>query len=240
VTLGELAGMVRRMHMDGTRRRAGLRRAGLLAAAGTMGGMLAMGLAGTAFAGSDAAMNVNVTNATLYVKQRIPHMPGYCAANLVSDVTVVNLTSSRLKIDAIWAQITINTPNGKNTPVIFTANDPNYPSGTPTATFTNAGMPPFAAGETLGPGGTPGGTQTSNGVELSFPAPCTATSGDVAIGVTDKYGSGSGDAPFPFKISNIPIGAFGAVGASALAAGAFGVVSWRRRRQQQPAGTPAA
>jgi len=234
VTLGELAGMVRRMHMDGTRRRAGLRRAGLLAAAGTMGGMLAMGLAGTAFAGSDAAMNVDVTNATLYVKQQIS--PGYCAANLVSDVTVVNLTSSRLKIDAIWAQVTINTPNGMNTPVIFTANDPNYPSGTPTATFTNAARSGFAAGDVLGPEG----TKTYKRVELSFPAPCTATSGDVAIGVTDKYGSGSGDAPFSFTRSTIPIGAFGAVGASALAAGAFGVVSWRRRRQQQPAGTPAA
>ncbi|MFC0081341.1 hypothetical protein ACFFRE_04115 [Aciditerrimonas ferrireducens] len=211
-----------------------VRRVGMVAAAGGLGGALVAGFAGPAFASNDAAMNVNVTNATLYIKQPIKTMPGYCDATLTADVYVENISGMAETFSNVYADVTINGS------AEYSKYDPSKPSTAPVlVTFVSSGNPAFKAGDTLAPAG-PASSQTYNGVEIAFPAPCTATTGDVAIGVTDQFGSGSGDSPFTFHQSTVPIGAVGAVGVTALAAGGFGIVSWRRRRAQVRPEVPTA
>jgi hypothetical protein len=207
-----------------------VRRVGMVAAAGGLGGALVAGLAGPAFAGSDAAMNVNVTNATLYIKQPIKGMPGYCSATLTADVFVYNFSSSTETFNEVYADVTINNSTE------YSKYDPTRGTNPVEVTFVSAGNPAFASGTTLAAGT----GQTYKGVEIAFPAPCTATGGDVAIGVTDQFGSGSGDSPFSLKQSTVPVGAVGAVGVTALAAGGLGIVSWRRRRAQVHQEVPSA
>ncbi|MCK4175954.1 hypothetical protein [Aciditerrimonas ferrireducens] len=207
-----------------------VRRIGMVAAAGGLGGALVAGLAGPAFAGSDAAMNVNVTNATLYIKQPIKGMPGYCNATLTADVFVYNMSKTTETFQQVYADVTINNSTE------YSKYDPTRGSAPVEVTFVSSGNPAFKSGTTLAAGT----GQTYDGVEIAFPAPCTATGGDVAIGVTDQFGSGSGDAPFQFHQSTIPVGAVGAVGVTALAAGGLGIVTWRRRREQARQEVPTA
>ena len=132
-----------------------------------------------------------------------------CTWNIVSNVTVVNLTQTPLDISAVTASATWQ--NGASNGVV------------PVGIVDNAGL---QAGDTVDPGATAG----YQGFTTSVTIPCAATDADLAVRITDQFGSGSGDAPFLTSGTPLPVTAIGGLTLAGLLSVALVYVQRRHRR----------
>lgn len=178
-------------------------------ATGLLGGSVL--LAGTfafaapAWANGGDAVGLEITNAHVsYTSNR----GGNCTWQVYSDVTVVNLTDQTLDISAVDAQVSWENSTS---------------SGVVGATMTDNGG--LQAGDTVAPNA----TDTYEPFDTTFTIPCAASFGDLAVRITDQFGTGSGDAPFLSNGQALPITAVGGLGLAASLAVTVLVLQRRRR-----------
>lgn len=112
-----------------------------------------------------------------------------CTYEITSTVTVVNMTQSALDISAVGASATWS--NGSANGVVD-----------PVTIVNNGGLQP---GDVIAAGA----TATYQPVVTDATIPCAASDGDLAVRVTDQFGTGSGDAPFISSGVPLPVTAIG-------------------------------
>ena len=193
----------------------GLKRAALAAAVGTgvISGVLAVSSA-PAWANGGDAIGLEVRNAQV---APVSSDGLNCTWTVDSKVTVVNLTSGPLDISAVSPRVTWQD-SGDGT------------SGLVSASITGDGG--LQAGDTVDPGA----TQTYEPFDTSFVIPCKADFADLAVQITDQFGTGSGDAPILTDGQPLPVAAVGGVGLAAL----FGIsLVWLQRRRRLTPARPA-
>jgi hypothetical protein len=138
-----------------------------------------------------------------------------CTWDIVSDLTVVNLTQTPLDISAVAASATWQ--NGSVNGVV------------PVTIVDDAGLQP---GDTIDPAA----TVSYQSLSTTLTIPCAATDADLAVRITDQFGSGSGDAPFISSSTPLPVTAIGGLTLAGLLSVALTYVQRRHRRtSRQPA-----
>lgn len=202
--------------------------AGAAGVAGLLLALPASAWAGTTHTGaSGAAFELDITGA----HQSVVHQAhDRCAWTVTASVVTVNLTNSPLTVVA--------NPAGVDYPYVTWNDSPGSASGQDTAVTVvdNGGL---GVGTILAAGG----TQTWAPYKVTFSIPCTATNGDLAVGITTNTGgSNSGDAPFLVNGAALPLAAEGALGlAAAVGLGFAGLTvrhRWQRRHAPFAAGGP--
>ena len=164
--------------------------------------------AGPASANGGTAIGLNISDSRITLTSSSGTQ---CTWDLVSDVTVVNLTGQPLTFTDVVADVTYKQPSG-----------PGALDNVHIA--TNGGL---QAGDTL-----PAfGQHTYTPFETTFTIPCAATDGDLAVKITTPSGTGSGDAPFLAGGSPLPISAAGGL----ALAGFLGVGLLVLQRRRRPA-----
>lgn len=163
------------------------------------------------------AMAVDITSSV----QTVDEESGDCTWTVVSDITVVNLTSSTLTYLEIGPQVAWTGPGGA--------------SGVVTASsITVLDDGGLEVGDTLAPFA----QETYSPYVVEFMIPCVAADGDLSVRITTAGGTGSGDAPFledgapmpPMLVGMLAgAGVLGVAGATAVA-----------RRRRSGTGTASA
>ena len=152
---------------------------------GAVAAALTLGSSGVAWANGNDAIGLDIQNTSITSTTTDGVS---CTYEITSSVTVVNLGSTPLNITAVTASATWSEGSS---------------NGLVNGTIVNNGG--LVAGDTIAGNA----AVTYQPVVTDVTIPCAATDGDLAIHVTDQYGTGSGDAPFLSSGLPLPITAIG-------------------------------
>lgn len=171
----------------------------------------ALAAAAPALANGGVAMAVDVKNSRQTMRSA---NGGSCTWEVVSDVTVINVTSQTLTIGGVDYSVSWTAPGNR--------------SGVQTqvTVVQDGGLVP---GVSLAPDE----RRVFPSVMLSFAIPCGADFGDLAVRVSSPAGTGSGDAPFLSGGTPVPPAAVGALALAALVGGSL-LVRQRRGQRHSP------